>query len=107
MRKVLSKRAGSAQCDGPSPCHLIYDPFRMLIAGVSASLVAIFIRGLTSPARSRLGLPEAAEARPILRSPERRIAQKVPHGASGFPYLTSSMHSFPVFNSGLLASQRS
>jgi hypothetical protein len=44
--------------------------------------------GLTSP-RSRLGLPEAAEARPIPRSPGGRVAQKVPHGANGFPCLTS------------------
>jgi hypothetical protein len=44
-------------------------------------------RGLTSPARPRLGLLEAAEARPIPRSPRGRIAQKVPHGGNGFPYL--------------------
>lgn len=73
-----------------------YDAFRMLIAGVSASLLAIFIVASPPPARSRSGLLEAAEARPILHSPERRIAQKVPHGVSGFPYLPFLCTAFPA-----------
>jgi hypothetical protein len=69
IRKVLSKKAGSTQMRWAEPVSSIYDPFRTLNAGVSASLLAILI--VASP-------PLRGRAWDYLRPPKRDRSSAAP-----------------------------